>query len=304
MDILFGGDGAEALEQLYSRHPFSRALTRQAAQAVAAIVERLPEGRMLRVLEIGAGTGGLTSNILPLLPAEHTEYVFTDLSSYFLTRAREKFNAYPFLTGRILDVESDPAAQGFAPGSFDLILAANCLHATRSIRQALAHVGQLLAPGGCLLLQEETAAERWIELVFGLTDGWWRFEEPDLRPEHPLLAPESWLKALREEGFAEAAVVGGGAALILARKPGSQPTRARWLLLADAGGVARKLGERLETLGRAPLSPSRGLRRRPSRHGLEPKTFRDVRCSICGRSTRCLPTPTTAPRLRGSRSAR
>ncbi len=241
VELLFGGDGAADLEQLYSANPFWRAPLRQAALAVSAIVERLPEGRMLRVLEIGAGTGGLTSRVLPLLPADRTRYVFTDLSGYFLSRAREKFTAYPFLTDKILDVERDPLAQGFAAGGFDLVLAANCLHATRGIRQALTHARRLLAPGGCLLLQEETAAERWTDLIFGMTDGWWRFEDDR---EHPLLSPGAWLDALGEQGFVDAAVVGNGSAIVLARQPDS-PDHGRWLLLPDAGGIAQELAKYL-----------------------------------------------------------
>jgi acyl transferase domain-containing protein/NADPH:quinone reductase-like Zn-dependent oxidoreductase/acyl carrier protein len=273
VQLLFGGDGAAALEQLYSTCTFWLAPLRQLALAVSAIVERLSAGRRLRVLEIGAGTGGLTSQILPLLPVDRTEYVFTDLSGYFLSRAQERFAGYPLLVDRIFDVERDPLSQGFAAGSFDLILAANCLHATRNMRESLTHVRQLLAPGGCMLLQEETAVERWTDLIFGLTDGWWRFDDVELRPQHALLSPRSWLRTLQEQGFAEAAVVGGnmndacGSAVVLARMPdatasvsdGNAPSK--WLLLADTGGLASQLSDRLRGMGQncMKLDPTPGI---------------------------------------------
>jgi predicted TPR repeat methyltransferase len=53
---------------------------------------------------------------------------------------------------RLLNIENDPAAQGFAGRrEFDLIVAANVIHATADLRQTLGHVQQLLAPGGLLL---------------------------------------------------------------------------------------------------------------------------------------------------------
>jgi hypothetical protein len=82
------------------------------------------------------------------------------------------------------------------------------LHATRDLRQTLAHVREALAPGGVLLLVESTAARRWVDIVFGLTEGWWRFADKDLRPDHPLLSREAWSRLLREQGFDTADTVG------------------------------------------------------------------------------------------------
>ena len=43
----------------------------------------------------------------------------------------------------------------------------------------------------------------WTETVFGLTSGWWRFTDRDLRPEQPLLERAQWEMVLRETGFSE-----------------------------------------------------------------------------------------------------
>ena len=50
---------------------------------------RLPDDRKLRILEVGAGTGGTTAHVLPLLPADRTEYLFTDVSPLFTARAAD-----------------------------------------------------------------------------------------------------------------------------------------------------------------------------------------------------------------------
>src|SRR4029077_12971911 len=110
--------------------------------------------KSLKILEVGAGTGGATSHILPKLDAARASYTFTDVSPLFLERVRAKFSGHPSLATKVLDVGKDPAAQGFEPASFDLIVAANVLHATPRLDRTVRHLVDLLAPGGALLLVE------------------------------------------------------------------------------------------------------------------------------------------------------
>jgi SAM-dependent methyltransferase len=117
----------------------------------------------LRVLEVGAGTGGTTTALLPLLPAESTEYVYSDISSAFLAAAEERFARYPFVTYRVVDIERSPQMQGLTPGSFDIVVAANVLHATRDVAGSVGPDVRV-APGlvaFCRRLEERlSAAER------------------------------------------------------------------------------------------------------------------------------------------------
>jgi amino acid adenylation domain-containing protein len=244
-----GNEGGSSASELYGESPYARVVNRLLADAVAAMVARQPAGRVLRVLEMGAGTGGTTQAVLPRLIPDAAEYVFTDVSSYFTTQAATTFALFPFMTFRTLDVEQEPATQGFALARYDLILAANVLHATRDLRQSLSHILSLLAPGGQLLLLESTARRRWVDLVFGLTEGWWRFTDTDLRPHHPLLDRQGWLDVVPTSGFAQAAALPGGE-LILAEAPAAAVTdQGHWLLLTDRGGVGQALADRLETHG-------------------------------------------------------
>ena len=64
--------------------------------------------RALSILEIGAGTGGTTSALLPVLPAGRTRYVYTDVSPLFTARARDRFAAFPFVEYATLDISRDP----------------------------------------------------------------------------------------------------------------------------------------------------------------------------------------------------
>jgi SAM-dependent methyltransferase len=155
-------------------------------------------------LEVGAGTGGTSSALLPELPAERTHYVFTDMSELFLERARERFAAFPFVEYRLFDMEQDPAAQGYTPASFDLIVSANAVHASSNLRLTLRRLRDLLAPGGMLVLVESTTHLDWFDMTTGLIEGWQHFAD-DLRTDNPLLPPETWIGALHTSGFELAA---------------------------------------------------------------------------------------------------
>ncbi len=102
----------------------------------------------------------------------------------------------------MFDLEKDLETQGFALHSFDVIVAANVVHAARDLDGALKRMSLLLAPGGILLLIEATRHHGWFDFTTGLIEGWQHFAD-ELRRDHPLLTPERWKEALLERGFAE-----------------------------------------------------------------------------------------------------
>jgi acyl transferase domain-containing protein/NADPH:quinone reductase-like Zn-dependent oxidoreductase/NAD(P)-dependent dehydrogenase (short-subunit alcohol dehydrogenase family)/SAM-dependent methyltransferase len=257
LDLLFGGD-APAAARLHRESLWAAPFAAQLAECAAALLRDC--GAAPRVLEVGAGTGGATAALLPMLPQD-AEYLFTDIATSLLAAGSARF-ALPGFRAQRLDIERDPAEQGFAPGAQDLVVCANVLHATRDLRATLRHVRALLAPGGALALLECTAPLRWGDLTFGLTEGWWRFDDAPasslvpLRTRHPMLPPDAWRRLLAEAGFESIGVVSGEAtpwrqAVILARAatgPASttaSTAAASWLLLTDAGGLGDALADRL-----------------------------------------------------------
>lgn len=244
------------LEFFYSNETLLQQNNALLQKAVLHVLEQLPADRVIRVLEIGAGTGGTTSYLLPILPADRTTYVFTDISQAFLQRARQNYGDLPFVSYQLLDIGQDPAAQGFQGQDFDLIIASNVLHATASIRQSLAHVRWLLRSEGWLGLVESTdVCSRLHPLVFGLLDGYWSFQDHELRPFSPLLSAATWQQVLTEEGFGEVIALSTPYKVkqpemtfflaqgpVLAR-PALTPTlpQEAWLVFADHQGLAPQL---------------------------------------------------------------
>lgn len=248
LTLLFAAEARPSAADLYGVNPTARFINDLAATWLAAALPPRPAGRTLRVLELGAGTGGTTAAILAALGDHPVDYVFTDVSPAFLASAARRFADRPGLSFRQLDISRDPLAQGFGPGQFDLVVAANVLHATRDLRVALDHVRRLLAAAGQLLLVELTTPLAFLDLVFGLTEGWWHFTDTDLRPAHPLLAPDAWIRLLGEHGFTavtahqapgDAGEMFRQQALLTAR---AAPAR-RWLVIGDNLGLAPALGD-------------------------------------------------------------
>jgi acyl transferase domain-containing protein/acyl carrier protein len=257
LPLLFPGGKADEVEHLYQRAAPARAMNGLVAEVFRRVVAAMPPGRTLRVLEVGAGTGGTTAAVLPVLPAGRADYVFTDVSPLFLARARAKFAAYAFVRCQLLDLEQEPSRQGLAGQRFDVVLAANVLHATADLRRTLRHLRTLLAPGGLLVLLEGTGPRRWIDLTFGLTEGWWKFTDRDLRPDYLLLPPARWQELLAGDGWDGAVAVPPAATplaevtqqMLLVAQAGGGAEPGSWLVLADRGGVGAGLATRLRQQG-------------------------------------------------------
>jgi acyl transferase domain-containing protein/SAM-dependent methyltransferase len=202
LETLFPGGSFELAEGLYQRSGTMRYINELAVAAVQAVVAKV-SGRCLRILEVGAGTGGTTAAVAPNLIPDRVRYVFTDVSDLFLDQARQKFASYPFMEFGRFDLDRDLAGQGYAPASFDVILSANAVHATTNLRLALQRLRDLLAPGGILILVESTIHFDWFDMSTGLIEGWQHFSD-DLRTDNPLLTPAVWMEALNDAGFVDA----------------------------------------------------------------------------------------------------
>ncbi|WP_018410106.1 type I polyketide synthase [Methyloversatilis thermotolerans] len=225
LSLLFPGGDASDLARLYGESPGARLMNLLVRDALARALE--DAGRPLRMVEIGAGTGGTTRHLLPLLaPDAGHDYLYTDIAPSLLAQARSQFDQ-PALRFARLDIEQPPPAA--LRGQADIVIAANVLHATRDIGATLAHVAQLLAPGGWLLLPEVTQPLGWLDMIFGLTEGWWRFSDRALRGEHALLPAARWCDVLRTHGFDDACFLLDEAAglpnnIMLARRDAGLPS--------------------------------------------------------------------------------
>ncbi|KAI9738829.1 MAG: putative Hybrid PKS-NRPS biosynthetic cluster [Cirrosporium novae-zelandiae] len=163
------------------------------------IAHRYPH---MNILEIGAGTGSATKNILEKLGPAFSSYTYTDISAGFFEKASDVFRDYGNkMSFKTLDIEKDVESQGFAKHSYDLVIASNVLHATAVLNDTMKNARSLLKPGGKLLLLEVTNNDLVrVGTIFGVFPGWW-VGENDGRRLCPTLSPAQWVSLMRKTGF-------------------------------------------------------------------------------------------------------
>ncbi|HEY0603975.1 MAG TPA: SDR family oxidoreductase [Herpetosiphonaceae bacterium] len=196
-------DMMRAIEANQARFSNIRRCRALIADLVGRIAQETPE-RTLRVLEVGAGEGNLTWELADGLRFANVEYHVTDIGRSFVLQAQKHAAeaGYDFMRFDTLNIAQDPIMQGFEPHTFDIILAAEVIHATPDIVATLGNLQQLLVPNGALCIIEATRIERWANLVWGLLDGWWHFTDQELRQTSPLLPLEQWERLFDQQGFA------------------------------------------------------------------------------------------------------
>lgn len=162
----------------------------------------------LKILEVGAGTGGTTMRLLETMSGAVTkwaQYDYTDVSPSFFSKAREKFEQYDNLRFMVCDISKDTAEQGFEAHAYDLVVASHVLHATNCLKDSLQNIRRLLKPGGRLLLLETTRPDvLQTGFAFGLLKGWWSpldHESQVRAPHSPCITSRQWDSLLRENGF-------------------------------------------------------------------------------------------------------
>ena len=204
ISVLYPDGEARLLEEAASR---TVAYSRRAVytQAVRDVVARLCTqlGRRVRILEIGVGDGLLAGVVAPALKGLDVEYHATDLGRTFVARAEQAASAagLRFMRFGLLDIGNPPGPQGYEPGSFDVVLALDVLHATPDIRRTVGHVRELVAPGGIAAVIETVHAPRWVNMIWGLAEGWWSFTDADRREHSPLMPVTRWADVFGACGF-------------------------------------------------------------------------------------------------------
>lgn len=191
----------DMLNRLYMEGCGFRMLNEHIARAISQITHKYPQAN---ILEIGAGTGGTTKKVLDTIGTAYSAYAYTDISPGFFEKASEKFaehrNKMVFKT---LDVEKVIGDQGFEEEQYDIVIAANVLHATRKLTETMQHVRSLLRPGGYLVMMEVTGDLLRIPFLMGALPGWWLGAESGDHGRRlgPGVSPVKWDEILQNTGF-------------------------------------------------------------------------------------------------------
>ncbi|MBM7172061.1 SDR family NAD(P)-dependent oxidoreductase [Streptomyces sp. G44] len=249
---LFTTEGDRHLWERFQARTLHPAVLRSARSLLVRALAGRPAGSPLRVLEIGAAAGDLSAELLPLLPPELTEYVFTDPSADTFPRAQARLEAYDFVDYRVFDPDApdggeapdDGEAGRHLPGTYDLVISSGALQRAKAPAGAARRVGRLLAEGGLLLALDRGPLSH-TALFQGLFD--------TTSPAPPCDGGETLRSALRDACFTDITADGtaeGAGGVLLARPPRPEKTgtpapapgtaaalpalSGRWLLLSES----------------------------------------------------------------------
>ena len=208
LTLLFKDGKSGIADNLYGDNPVARYYNNIAAETARAFVDGFPENRPVRILEVGAGVGATTKPVLEKLKGADYTYDFTDLSVFFHDIAREKLESFENVKYEILDIDRSVIEQGYKPGSYDLIIAANVIHDSCDSQETLKNLHTLLSNNGAIIILEVTKSRHFHKISMGLTDSYSAYTDK-LRSEQnsPLLSAVQWKNALKNLGYGKISVV-------------------------------------------------------------------------------------------------
>jgi 2-polyprenyl-3-methyl-5-hydroxy-6-metoxy-1,4-benzoquinol methylase len=229
IQLIFGApEGRTLLDKLYATSNASSTALQQLEAFIEEIGVTWPtDAGPLRILEIGAGTGGTTSRLLPALARLDIPvvYTMTDLSSALVTEAASTFKQYPFVKFEVVDIEQEPSPS--LRNSQHIVLGSNVIHATRDLSVSLEMIHKMLRPDGFLIFHELTTQMLWADSIFGLFEGWWRFEDGR---QHALQSAKSWATVLKSAGYSNVDWTDG-------RRPEARLQKLIFAMASDSGSM-------------------------------------------------------------------
>ncbi|BBB92143.1 MAG TPA: non-ribosomal peptide synthetase [Methylomusa anaerophila] len=196
VSLLFPEGRFDHVRALYFDHVMANYLN----HCICTLLKRIAgnhSGKPLRILEIGAGTGATTERVLKSLEGFNVDYLFTDVTAFFIPGAKSSLGQFPGIRFGIFDVDEDYRTQGLAPNSFDIVLAAGVLENARDIPASMNRLKELICPGGWLVFTEPTKEHAWI-----LASQAFMMTEPGdgLRVDISYLDRDGWMRLLKEYG--------------------------------------------------------------------------------------------------------
>ena len=188
------------MENFYGQSPMMSTLTKLLVDFLILLLVDVKTSRQVpvRILEVGAGTGGTTMRLAKALEVAGISalYTFTDISPSLVSKAKEKLTSYPWISFSTFNLEND-VTDAFR-NQFDIVISTNCVHATTDRTVSCRRLRETLKEGGLLVLSEVTRFMDWYDICFGLLDGWWLAEG---RSAYPLQEASAWMSTFRAAGF-------------------------------------------------------------------------------------------------------
>ena len=165
---------------------------------IAKIIDDSSSRNKINVCEIGAGTGGLTISILPMLYKDINKYVISDISKAFTKNLKRKLVPYKEKTRyETWNIINEKPYQDLP---YDLIIASNVIHSVADIKSVLSNISDALSDDGYFLLHETTHGYLSNLAIWGFFKELWSYTD-DVRTHGAFLSIQDWEAVMKKVGF-------------------------------------------------------------------------------------------------------
>ncbi|WP_108868943.1 bifunctional Gfo/Idh/MocA family oxidoreductase/class I SAM-dependent methyltransferase [Aquimarina aquimarini] len=212
--LLFPEGRLDIANSLYRDTITAKYLNQSVSEAVHRIAKykmsNTPSLRKIKILEIGAGTGATTVSVAPKLQETiikdiEVEYLFTDLSSFFLNNARQLLKDYSWIDFQVLDIDQDFVSQQIPAEGFDIIIAAGVLNNAENTDRVITQMMSSLTEGGWLLITEPT--REFLEILISQAFMMTTPEDERKEDKTTFFTPSQWSNAFNKAGAQEVVVL-------------------------------------------------------------------------------------------------
>ncbi len=175
-----------------------KSLTDLIRQSYGRILQDLPSGERLRILEISAHQPEFAALLCPELDFSESDYCFASRHDHALSMAEGLREHFPLLKTLRLPAVSETVSQA-ADGRSNFAIISLAMGTVQEVQHLLNSLPGLLLPGSPVLMVGLQPA-RWIDMVLGGVLGWW-LRHDDQCLLSPQLSASSVTAQLQALGF-------------------------------------------------------------------------------------------------------
>lgn len=193
-DTYYYGDAISSFHQW-----LTAVQTKHLEQTLVRLAETV--GSEFTLLEVGAGLGGATKNLVETLAESAQTYLITDKSEdcleYLYNQLAESYDNLEF---GLFDLNESAEEQGIQPQNYHAVIASLVLSDVKDVQKTLAELKELLKPGGVLFIIEPASNNPAQEVYLGLqkrVDSEEGISDKNVVPANYT----QWLECLVDAGF-------------------------------------------------------------------------------------------------------
>lgn len=191
---------AATLEHFQCDAPAARKAIDEIAGTMRQALRNWPEGRPLRVLQLGVRGGGLSRALLPMIQNELGRLVVADTDDVAVRRLSNQLSGEAGFEAVAANDDLDALTK---LGPFDFVVSASGLHQLHKVDAILANLNTHLADGAIAIISERDV-DVFHDVVFGATPDWLDPEAAQGFYAGRLRDRSSWRRSLTAAGFAQA----------------------------------------------------------------------------------------------------